>query len=620
MENELERERYLMAALMDNLPDHIYFKDLESRFIRNNMAHARSMGLNDPAEMTGKSDFDFFQEEGARRQYNDEQEIIRTGIPKNVEERTVRSDGSVNWYNTTKMPLRDHRGKIIGTFGISRDITLRKLAEQELQKLSIAVEQSPVSIVITNPDGDIEYANPRACETTGYTLDELIGKNPRVLKSGETSADDYTFLWNTITGGSEWKGIFHNKMKNGELYWESATIAPIKDAQGNITHYIGIKEDITEKLQVEKALKDSESQLRSFFDLPLIGHSIIAPGAGWMRVNASLCNMLGYQREELMGMTWTELTHPDDLEAERTQFDRVLQGEIDGYTMEKRFIRKDARVIDTHLAVQCMRHPDRSVNYFMAVIVDITERKRAEEEIRRNNENLVRLNAEKDKFFSIIAHDLRSPFNSFIHLSKIMAEEVQEMSLEEIQKYANAMSKSATALFELLENLLEWSRLQRGITQVQPERINLDAKIEHLLAVFGESARNKGIDLHTKLEPGLIVYADDMMLDSTLRNLLSNAIKFTNRGGKVEITAKTCPDSESVCVSLTDTGIGMSRELQEKLFRIDQNVSRKGTEGESSSGLGLLLCKEFIEKNGGRIWVESEPGKGSVFSFTTPKG
>jgi len=498
IEQALDQERYLMAALMDNVPDHIYFKDLECRFIRNNMAHAISFGLKDPSEMIGKTDFDFFMEDVARQQYNDEKEIIRTGLSMNKEERTIRSDGSVNWYSSTKIPLRDKNGNIFGTFGISRDITRRKEAENELIKLSKAVEQSPVSIVITDLDGDIEYANPKACETTGYSLRELLGKNPRVLKSGETRPEEYAILWNSIVAGNEWKGLFHNKKKNGELYWESATIAPIKDIGGNITQYVGVKEDITERLVVEKALRESESQLRL------------------------------------------------------------------------------------------------------------------------KNEELVRINAEKDKFFSIIAHDLRSPFNSFLNLTEMMAEEVNEMSHEKIMRMATSMSRSARALYVLLENLLDWSRMKRGLTSFEPERVSLNDTVSSVLNLVSGMAVNKQIGVNVLIPGELEVFADKQMLGATLRNLVMNAIKFTNEGGQVVISAKIKPEGEFVLISVRDTGIGMDQPRLSRLFRLDEDVSRKGTGGESSSGLGLLLCKEFVEKNGGEIWAESEENMGSTFRFTIP--
>ncbi len=509
--------------------------------------------------------------------------------------------------------------------GIIHDITVRKQVESEARKLSIAIEQSPVSIVITNLEGNIEYANPKACETTGYLLDELIGKNPRVLKSGETNANEYELLWTSITSGKHWNGIFHNKKKSGELYWESSTIGPITDSNGKITHYLALKEDITERRKVEKALQDSEALLRSFFDLPLIGHAITSPEKGWLEVNASLCNMLGYTKAELLPLTWDNLTHPDDLAADIAQFNRVMNDEADGYAMEKRFIHKDGHFIDTHLAVQCNRNTDRSVHYFMAVIVDISDRKRIENQLKQMaeqlslaNEDLVRISAEKDRFFSIIAHDLRSPFGAFLNLTKIMAEDVNDLSLVKIQKLATTMSKSAAKLYDMLENLLEWSRMQRGITTFEPENMILKDKINTFIQVHSELANDKRINIQIDIPDDLQIYADERMLQSTIRNLVSNAIKFTPKGGQIIIGAVSDID-KTVLISIRDSGIGMNRKILDNLFRIDENVSRPGTEGESSSGLGLLLCKDFIEKHGGSIWAESEVNKGTVFYFTMPK-
>ncbi len=501
--------------------------------------------------------------------------------------------------------------------GVIHDITERKKVEHELRKLSQAVEQSPVSIVITNLDGNIEYVNQKACETTGYAKEALIGKNPLVIKSGETQPNEFYFHRSSITSVQNCMGIFHNKRKGGELYWESSTIAPIKNIHGQITNYIALKEDITERRLVEKALQDSETLLRSFFDLPLIGHAITTPDKGWLEINISLCNMLGYTKAELKPLTWDKLTHPDDLAADITQFNRVLNNETDGYSQEKRFIHKDGHVVFTHLAVQCKRHADLTVDYFMAVVVDISDIKRAEEQIRQKNEDLVRANAEKDKFFSIIAHDLRSPFGAFLNLTKIMAEEVHELSLNQIQKLALTMSKSSAALYDMLENLLEWSRMQRGMTDFEPLPLDLNLKIHQILQLLNEAANAKKISINVDIQGDITFIADEQMIESTIRNLLTNAIKFTPREGRVTISAKKEAD-HAVTISIEDNGIGMNQKILDGLFRIDENVSRKGTEGESSSGLGLLLCKEFVEKHAGTIWVESEVDKGTTFHFQIP--
>ncbi len=250
-------------------------------------------------------------------------------------------------------------------------------------------------------------------------------------------------------------------------------------------------------------------------------------------------------------------------------------------------------------------------------IRDITRRKKTEQQMAKQAVELLELNATKDKFFSIIAHDLRGPFGAFLNLTRIMVEDIHDMSLSKIQQFATIMSKSALNIFEMLENLLEWSRMQRGLTAFEPVRLVLNTRIVEFLLVLTDSANNKNITIFYDVPEDLEVYADIDMIESTLRNLVSNAIKFTKSGGRVTIAA-TQTDHESVVISVADTGIGMNKEIVKKLFRIDINVSRAGTDGESSSGLGLLLCKEFIEKHHGRIWVESEENKGSTFYFELP--
>ena len=253
MEEELLHEKLLLHSLMEYSPDVIYFKDSQSRFIRVNRSLAGKCGLSDPNDILGKTDFDLFEAVHSQEAFNDEQQIMRTGNPIiNKEEFEIWQDGQRTWALTTKLPFYDKKGKIIGTFGISKDITDRKLAEQELKKLSMAVEQSPVSILITDTHGNIEYGNPKILEITGYKPEELIGKNPRILNSGGKSDIEYRKLWETITSGNEWHGEFHNRKKNGELYWEQATISPILDEKGTITHFLAVKEDITVRKKEEQ--------------------------------------------------------------------------------------------------------------------------------------------------------------------------------------------------------------------------------------------------------------------------------------------------------------------------------------------------------------------------------
>ena len=230
---------------------------------------------------------------------------------------------------------------------------------------------------------------------------------------------------------------------------------------------------------------------------------------------------------------------------------------------------------------------------------------------------LQRINAEKDRFFSIIAHDLRGPFSSFLGVTQLLDEKLSELTKEDIQDFAASMRISATNLFSLLENLLQWAKIKQGLIPFEPTNMLLFKIAEESIVNVHEPAKNKGIEIINNIRNDVEVYADKNMLQTVIRNLVSNAIKFTPKGGKISINAKAGEDKTAE-ISVKDSGIGMNQTMVDNLFRLDVRTNRPGTEGEASTGLGLILCKDFIEKQGGKIWVESEEGKGSVFCFTIP--
>lgn len=254
---------------------------------------------------------------------------------------------------------------------------------------------------------------------------------------------------------------------------------------------------------------------------------------------------------------------------------------------------------------------------FNKMIEALREKELMEEKIRLQNELSLKLIAEKDKFFSIVAHDLRGPLGGFMVLAEMMADDSQEFTPEQRKDLALTLSQSSRNIYNLLENLLEWSRMQRGHTIFEPQVLTLKELVSESVYVLTESTRNKPIDIVIEIPPDLNVFADKNMLQSVIRNLVSNAIKFTNKGGQVIISA--CQyGNDQVAISVKDTGIGMTKEMVSELFKLDTRCNRPGTDGEPSTGLGLLLCNEFVVKHGGTIWVESEPNKGSTFFFTIP--
>ena len=252
---------------------------------------------------------------------------------------------------------------------------------------------------------------------------------------------------------------------------------------------------------------------------------------------------------------------------------------------------------------------------FNKMIEALQEKKLLEEKNKIQFEQLQQLNAEKDKFFSIIAHDLRGPLGGFMGLTELMTDDSQVFTPDERKELSINLSHSARNIFNLLENLLEWSQMQRGNTAFKPQMLDLTEVVTECIKIAAESARNKAIEIVVDIPFNLSVFADTNMLQTVIRNLVSNAIKFTRQGGQVTISAGP-GENNKVVVEVKDSGIGMNNETLSKLFRLDAVSSRPGTEGEHSTGLGLLLCKEFVEKHDGKIWVESEQGKGSIFYFT----
>lgn len=238
-------------------------------------------------------------------------------------------------------------------------------------------------------------------------------------------------------------------------------------------------------------------------------------------------------------------------------------------------------------------------------------------ELELQNENLHKINAEKDKFFSIIAHDLRGPSNGFLGLTELMAEGLSYMTHDEIQKTAILMRNSAANLFRLLGNLLEWSRIQRGLATFVPISCLLMPKIPEMLASVLEVAIKKEVTVSYDIPCDLMFFADENMLGGVIRNLVSNAVKLTPAGGNITVSAKYNADT-SVEISVKDSGIGMNKHMVDHLFNLDVNTNRNGTEGEYSTGLGLIICRDLIEKHSGTLWVESEEFVGSTFRFSLP--
>jgi len=252
----------------------------------------------------------------------------------------------------------------------------------------------------------------------------------------------------------------------------------------------------------------------------------------------------------------------------------------------------------------------------VGITSDITELRQLTEELERRNEQLLKSNAEKDKFFSIIAHDLKSPFSSILGFSELIVEEIGEKDLKNIERYAKIILKSSSHAVDLLTNLMFWTQSQTGRIKFNPQIIRINDIIEEVMVLFDDIARHKNVSIRKNLLNSTTISADRDMLGTILRNIISNAIKFTYPGGEILISTELKEDE--LLVSVKDNGVGIRKASLKDLFEIDEGESTLGTQKEKGTGLGLILCKEFVEKHKGKIWAESQEGKGSEFKFTLP--
>jgi len=355
---------------------------------------------------------------------------------------------------------------------------------------------------------------------------------------------------------------------------------------------------------------------RLAFENANIGMCIVDLLGRLSKVNAEMSNIFGYSIEELEKMNVNDIAHPD-FSSVSPQFIRNASDGLVSHTIfEKRYIHKNGNEVICIVTSSSVFDENRNIICFISHVQDVTVRINAEKKLKEQNEELHRLNAEKDKFFSIIAHDLKSPFNSIVGFSELLVQSLAEKKYDEPLEYADMIMKSSRRAMDLLTNLMEWSMSQTGRMKFNPVQFELIDLIEQVELLFSEIARQKSIAIRKKLPAHIPLRADKSMISAVLRNLISNAIKFTKPGGKIHISVTIMQNV--LTVSVSDNGIGISDQRISRLFHLDESFSTPGTENETGSGLGLILSKDFVEKHGGTIWVESESGVGTTFKFTIP--
>lgn len=375
-----------------------------------------------------------------------------------------------------------------------------------------------------------------------------------------------------------------------------------------VSSLIGIK-----LLTAEQKLKESEMEFRSLAEsMPQIVWTTRADG--WNTYfNQQWVDYTGLTIEESYGHGWNIPFHPEDKQRAWDAWQDAVNNYAE-YSIDCRLRRHDGTYHWWLIRGVPQINAGGEIIKWFGTCTDIEKIKEAEQALIESEKQLLRLNADKDRFISILGHDLKNPFNSILGFSDILADEIDSLNKEKIKVIARNINNSAKNTSKLLNDILTWSSAQQGSIPFQPKVLNLLSTCNGVLDILDPGAFAKNITISGLKIEHINVYADEDMLKTILLNLVSNAIKFTNSGGKISINAEQ--NSENVTISVSDNGVGISSDNLSKLFDISEVLSTKGTAGESGTGLGLLLCKEFVEKHGGKIWVESEEGKGSVFKFT----
>lgn len=488
----------------------------------------------------------------------------------------------------------------------------RKALETSELRFRTIFENNSSSILIIEADSTVSMVNDAYTQMTGYTWDDVVGKNWARLVPESERARLTEYNRQRLQQSSRIPSVYEFKFnkKNGEV--RVGLMSVFYDPMLNQI-VISIT-DITRRKEMEVSLKESEERYRKLVELQGEGLVIVDKEELFKFTNPAADRIMGVPVGGLAGRYLKEFVSPETFQQVQKETQIRADGNQSSYEME--IIRPDGEKRVLFVTATPNFNNKGEFESSIGIFVDITDRKNIEKELKENESKLKAINTTKDKLFSIIAHDLRGPVGTSADLLEVMIENFNNFSGDEQLKMLEILKNSANSTYDLLETLLNWSVVQTGNLIFKPEQFNLTASIEAIVNYMVPTAYSKNITLLYDSTDQIYTYADQNMINTVFRNLIGNAIKYTYRGGHVEI--KTIRHEDRTEVHVTDNGVGMDEETRKNLFILNKKNSKYGTENEKGTGLGLILCKEFIERHGGSIRVESEPGKGSRFIFDIP--
>jgi PAS domain S-box-containing protein len=596
-------------ALLDSAPDATLIVDESGRLVLAS-SQVKSVFGYEPHEVLGKEIEallpDSLRKEhvGKRRAYLSHP--VRRSLGQGRELRGVRKDGSQISVEVSLSPLKTDKGLLI--ISSVRDVTQRRVADEAIRKLSSVTEQTADSVLITDRYGTIEYVNPAFEAMTGYSKNEVIGRSPSFLKSGQHEKSVYEDLWKTILAGQPFRAVMINQKKNGEHFYAEKTITPLVDARGDITHFVSTDKDITERKRMEADHRQLSKRFREIFEYSKDGMAYTALDGTLLDVNPAYVEMTGYTREELLAdVRYQDITPADYHEVEARYIAEVHRtGAPVEY--EKEYFHKDGHRYPVLLTIFPVKDAEHRTTAMAAIVKDIAERKRSERELQAMTQDLKRSNAELERFAYSASHDLQEPLRMVASYLTLLENRNRDRLDQDSLEFLEYAKDGATRLKKLITGLLEYSRAGSQPIRLIPtnsEQVfkNVLLNLRILIAETGATVTHEALP---------ICYSDPALLEQLLQNLVSNALKYRGVAPpRIEVAARK--RKMDWVFSVRDNGIGISSEGQERVFDIFQRLHGREIPG---TGIGLATCKKIVERLGGELWVDSNLGKGSTFYFS----
>lgn len=615
----LRKKETRLQLIFDKAPFGAALVDLYGHFLQVNEEFTRFIGYS-IKELAAVNFLSLVQAENRAHFEENFSSLLASSISKfKADSLYQHRDGGAVWGRTTVRGLRDDSGTPIYFLVLVENISEQKSFEDQLDKLHKAIEQSPLSILVTDASGKIEYANPFFSAVTGYELAEVVGQNPKVLKSNVHEPAFYQNLWQTISAGKTWQGEICNLKKDGTPYWEHALIAPVTDKDGKIFSYIAVKEDISARKQLVDELRERTEIIASIAATALSAIIMIDNHGLVTFWNKAAEKIFGWTREEILGQDLhRSIVNEEYWQRFRAKFGQFQQsgtGQAIGRQVEMNAIRKNGEEFPVELSLSAVRIQGKW--HAVGIVNDISERKEAQEAILIARDEAEAANQAKSDFLARMSHEVRTPMNAIIGLSELAL----EMELApKLVDYLSKISSSGKTLLCIINEILDFSKIEAKKMAIEAHPFSLEKILTDLAGVTSLKAEEKGLEFMFSVAPEVpdLLVGDSLRLGQILINLVANAIKFTEKGEVILDISVYERGAESLTLhfSVQDTGMGLTEEQLGTLFtpfsQADGSISRN----YGGTGLGLAISKRLVELMHGEFEVQSRPGQGSSFSFT----